>query len=160
MRIMDWSSDVCSSDLAGADEGQRRKLFAGRHRNCDRDGRVDGTEVVRRPPDKAKDRAGTKGHNAGAAAQYPLGGDAAEADPLFVAALDPGQFDLGQTVAMGRRRNASAVVAGADERSAGRFDSARHQASPRRAGCTVPTPGSEVDERRPSSTHASSSSIA
>src|SRR3546814_19059325 len=112
MRIMDWSSDVCSSDLAGADEGQRRKLFAGRHRNCDRDGRVDGTEVVRRPPDKAKDRAGTKGHNAGAAAQYPLGGDAAEADPLFVAALDHGPFEDRKSGVEGKRVSVRVDIGG------------------------------------------------
>ena len=44
----------------------------------------------------AEDRAGTEGDDARAAVDDRVSRDAPEADPLFVALLDPGHFDLGQ----------------------------------------------------------------
>src|SRR3546814_7330429 len=65
-------------------------------RGDDLDTRVDGAEVVRGPAQIGEGRSRTKHDDALAAADDPLGGDAAKADPLLGAAFDPGQFDLGQ----------------------------------------------------------------
>src|SRR3546814_3207529 len=71
MRISDWSSDVCSSDLqnvsAGTDKRQRRVGLARCHCRHDVDARIDGAIVVRRPAHEGEDRAWTEGDDARAA---------------------------------------------------------------------------------------------
>src|SRR3546814_5091874 len=106
MRISDWSSDVCSSDLAldvqqnvsaGTDKRQRRVGLARCHCRHDVDARIDGAIVVRRPAHEGEDRAWTEGDDARAAVDDRVSRDAPEADPLFVALLDPGHLDRKST---------------------------------------------------------------
>ena len=94
---------------AGSDERQRRMGLARRDGEGDGDVRMDGAEVVRRPADESEDRAGTEGRDACPAAQDALGSNAAEADPLFVPAFDPSQFDLGRRTLRRRRNRATAA---------------------------------------------------
>src|SRR3546814_12442407 len=80
MRISDWSSDVCSSDLqnvsAGTDKRQRRVGLARCHCRHDVDARIDGAIVVRRPAHEGEDRAWTEGDDARAAVDDRVSRDA------------------------------------------------------------------------------------
>src|SRR3546814_19691462 len=58
MRISDWSSDVCSSDLLSVDAGQQRLRWRPRAATCGRQGRRDAAAALRRHLRSRDARAG------------------------------------------------------------------------------------------------------
>lgn len=118
----------------------------------DRQAGEDRSEIIRAPADEAEHGARPEGEDARAAADDPLAGDAPEAQPMFEPLLDPGEFELGKC---GRRIAARRRIPGRK-----RGGGSAHQPTIRRAGWTVPLPGSEVDFLRPISAQASRSVIA
>lgn len=116
-KLADPPTTVDAKERFGArtDEGKRLTGCPGGAGAKNLDTEMDGAEIVRRPAHEREDRAGTERQNAGARADDALGGDAPEADPLRAAAIDCGEFDLGER-RNGRRGARGARDVGSRER--------------------------------------------
>ena len=94
-----WPAIDTEQNVAARDDiGHARIRRAGRGGLDDQDAGMDRPVAVGFPVDKCEYSAGPEGQYALLAIDKPLGGDAAEADPLLALRLDPGAFDVGQGV--------------------------------------------------------------
>src|SRR3546814_2875117 len=100
MRISDWSSDVCSSDLAQVDQLAVGEAGAGQHRGH---APVHGVEAVRLAEEVVRRLA--------AAADARQLGDAVRLDVQFPAGLDDRRGDRVVAAARAQRADLALVVA-------------------------------------------------
>src|SRR5215467_14052816 len=92
-----WPSGHAQQTLpAGAHEGHGRVPFARSNGPQDIDAGDDGAVVVRGPADEREDAARREGHDTPLSIDHMLLDDAAEADPVLDALLEPCQLDMSE----------------------------------------------------------------